>query len=154
MKKLIFLLVIIVFSFNGLKAQETKNEIVLGLRVNPSITWNQNSAPEAGFSLNVENGYTLNHTYLSIGYSPVNNVIYTFNEHWLTSFESKIPLAVVGVLGNDFKNNEAFWQAGIDVGLNKGKAMAALLIGSNFSKYEPAFQLSFTIPFDLSLKKW
>jgi len=57
-------------------------------------------------------------------------------------------------LGNDFKINEVFWQAGIDIGLNHGKAMAALLIGSNFSKYEPSFQLSFTIPFDLSLHKW
>jgi hypothetical protein len=149
MKKIIFLLMIVLLSLRVV-AQETKNEIVLGLRVNPSITWNQNAAPEAGFSLNIENGYTLNHTYLSIGYSPVNNVIYTFNEHWLTSF----PIAVVGVLGNDFKNNEAFWQAGIDVGLNQEKAMATLLIGSNFSKYEPSFQLSFTIPFDLSLKKW
>ena len=152
-KKLIFLSVIVLLSLRVV-AQETKNEMVLGLRVNPSITWNQNAAPEAGFSLNVENGYTLNNAYLSIGYSPVNNVIYSFNEYWITSFKSRIPVAVVGVLGNDFHKNESFWQAGIDIGLNKGKAMAALLIGSNFSKYEPAFQLSFTIPFDLSLTKW
>jgi len=80
MKKLLLLLVIFAFSFSEVMAQE-KNEMVLGLRFNPSITWNQGSTPEAGISLNIEHGYILNHTYLSLGYSPVNNVLYSFNEY-------------------------------------------------------------------------
>lgn len=164
MKNLIFLSIIvaIIFFATTVSAQSTEtkiaepttnNSFVLGVRINPYVSWSSGEAVE-GISLHIESGYTFKKMYWAIGYTPANKNLYSFNSYSITGLDSKIPFNIVGIIGQNLETGKTNWRIGPSFKLKDGLVSAHVLIAGDFAGKNPFWILSIALPVNLPPWKW
>ncbi|MAT59425.1 MAG: hypothetical protein CMF23_15745 [Ignavibacteriae bacterium] len=115
-----------ILSFNTISAQEAENyKIIMGVRLNPLVIYDFEGGRKELFRLHAEVGALLNkRTYLSAGYTPFTNSIYSFNEYWFISFDNPLPISAVISAEYMFDSEKFILQGGPNFKLNGGNVFA------------------------------
>ena len=123
--KLFFSLILLI-SFSSLRSQDMENyKIIAGVRLNPLIVYNFEGGREEFFRLHAEVGALLKkRTYISFGYTPFMNSVYSFNEYWFIPFNKPLPISAVISAEYMIDNNKFIFQTGPNFKLKGGNVFA------------------------------
>jgi hypothetical protein len=145
MKKIVVLLILSLSFSKMLFAQESSFMVITGLRVNPMVVIDSDGNRQEFTRLHTEIGTLLNQKiYLSVGYTPFVNSIFTFNEYWFLDFKSSLPISVVGILEHNFDKDKSFYNLGFNFKLKNGNGI--VMVGSQFEKFDPIYKVGAFIP--------
>ncbi len=122
----IIIALITVIAFSSIHSQDGDNyKIIAGVRLNPLIVYNLEGGREEYFRLHAEVGALLKkRTYLSVGYTPYLNSVYSFNEYWFIPFSKPLPISVVISAEYMIDNNKFLLQGGPNIKLKGGNIFA------------------------------
>ncbi|VAX25552.1 hypothetical protein MNBD_IGNAVI01-3049 [hydrothermal vent metagenome] len=123
--KVLFIITVLM-SFSSIHSQETENyKIIAGVRLNPLIVYNLEGGREEFFRLHAEIGALLKkRTYISVGYTPFMNSVYSFNEYWFIPFDKPLPISAVISAEYMIDNNKLILQGGPNIKLMGGNVFA------------------------------
>ncbi len=123
--KLFFAFALLI-SFSSLYSQEAENyKIIAGARLNPLIIYNFEGGREEFFRLHAEIGALLKkRTYISFGYTPFMNSVYSFNEYWFIPFNKPLPISAVISAEYMIDDNKFILQGGPNFKLMGGNIFA------------------------------
>ena len=124
--KIFFGAIMFILSLNSISAQEAENyKIIGGVRLNPLLVYDFEGGREEFFRLHTEIGALLKkRTYLSIGYTPYINSIYSFNEYWFIPFDKPLPISAVISAEYMIDDNKFVLQGGPNFKLKGGNVFA------------------------------
>jgi len=117
---------VVIMSFSSIHSQEAENyKIIAGVRLNPLIIYNLEGGREEFFRLHAEVGALLKkRTYISVGYTPYLNSVYSFNEYWFIPFDKPLPISAVISAEYMIDNNKFILQGGPNLKLMGGNIFA------------------------------
>jgi len=123
--KTLFVLVVLI-SFSSVLSQEGENyKIMAGVRLNPLLVYNLEGGREEFFRLHAEVGALLKkRTYISVGYTPYVNSVYSFNEYWFIPFDKPLPISAVISAEYMIDDNKFILQGGPNFKLMGGNVFA------------------------------
>ena len=152
MKKIVVLLIFSLSFSKMLFAQESSFMVITGLRVNPMVVIDSDGNRKEFTRLHTEIGTLLNQKiYLSAGYTPFVNSVFTFNEYWFLDFKSSLPISVVGIMEHSFDNDKSYYNLGFNFKLKNGNGI--VMVGSQFEKFDPIYKVGAFIPLSWILYK-
>jgi len=148
MKKGLVFLIFFLFVINT-QCQENKDSakflLVGGLRIFPFFTTDFNDFKAEFVRVNLEVGGLINQRiYTSIGYTPIANTIYSFNEYWFVGLHRKNPVSAVVEV--DYSPNTGTFVYNIGLGFQKGFANAKILMYSDFAEFNPRLKIGVIFP--------
>jgi len=150
LKKLLLLCAMIFGMTNISVAQEPSFVFVTGMRINPMVVIDSNGNKMEFTRLHTEVGTLLNQKiYLSVGYTPFVNNVFTFNEYWFSGFKNRLPVSIVGTLEHNFDNDKSFYNLGFNFKLKNGNGI--VMVGSQFVKFDPIYKIGAFIPLSFVL---
>lgn len=145
MKKILLIFITAFGIIQNLPAQESSFILKSGLRINPMVVIDSDGNKTEFTRLHTEIGSLLNqNVYLSVGYTPFVNSMYTFNEYWFLGFDSSLPISVVSILEHNFDKKKSFYNVGFNFKLNNGNGI--VMVGSQFENFDPIYKIGAFIP--------
>lgn len=148
MKRVVFLFMFIVLgsTINAQQKHDTAKIIIVGgLRIFPFFTTDFNDFKAEYVRVNIEVGSLINQKfYVSLGYTPIGNSYYTFEEYWFIGLDRKNPVAVVGEI--DYCPNTGRFVYNLGFGFQKGFANAKVLMYSGFGEFKPRLKIGVIFP--------
>ena len=149
----IFTFLLLAFALHAHGQGEKPLQLVGGLRLNPSVSYNEEGR-SAGFAMHAEIGVSYNSKwYYALGYTPINNSVYSFNQYWITDFKKKIPFAPTLIAVYNVPDKQSSAALGFNVAFNGGKHFGGLFISSPFNKWDLSLILSAVVPLNLTFYK-
>lgn len=131
-------------------AQESTFMVVTGMRINPMVVIDSDGNRQEFTRLHTEVGTLLNQKfYLSVGYTPFVNSVFTFNEYWFSGFKNRLPVSIVGILEHNFDNDKSFYNIGFNFKLKNGNGI--VMVASQFEKFDPIYKIGAFIPLSFVL---
>lgn len=150
MKKLLLFFVLAFGIPNMLTAQESPFLLVTGMRINPMVVIDSDGNKMEFTRLHTEIGTLLNQKiYLSVGYTPFVNSVFTFNEYWFSGFKNRLPVSIVGILEHNFNNEKSFYNVGFNFKFKNGNGI--VMVGSQFEQFDPIYKIGAFIPLSFVL---
>ena len=150
MKKLLLVFMLLFVTSNVSVAQDPSFVVLVGLRINPMFVIDSHGNKKVFTRIHTEVGTLLNQkVYLSVGYTPFVNTIFTFNEYWFSGFKNRLPVSIVGILEHNFDNDKSFYNIGFNFKLKNGHAI--LMAGSQFESFDPIYKVGAFIPLSFVL---
>lgn len=127
--KILFkVLTIFLIAFSSINAQEKENlKIIAGIRVNPLVIYDFEGGRKEFVRLHGEIGALINkRTYLSVGYTPFTNSIYSFNEYWFIPMDKLLPISAVISAEYMFDEDKFILQGGPNIKFTGGNGFIFL----------------------------
>ena len=148
---LLFVIVTVIWS-NRIFSQEPSLVVIGGMRINPMVVYNSKGDRFEFTRVHTEIGALKNkNTFVSIGYTPFVNSIYTFNEYWFFDLNSPRPISLVSVIEYNFDNDKAFYNFGFNFKFKGGNGI--ILWGSRFEAFDPMLKVGAFLPMSWVLFK-
>lgn len=145
MKKILLVFITAFGMIQNSTAQESTFILKGGLRINPMVVIDSHGNKKEFTRLHTEIGSLLKQNiYLSVGYTPFVNGVYTFNEYWFLGFDSSLPISVVGILEHNFDKKKTFYNVGFNFKFNNGNGI--VMVGSQFESFDPIYKIGAFIP--------
>jgi hypothetical protein len=128
-----------------LPAQESNFKLIGGMRINPMVVIDSKGIKTEFTRLHTEIGAMVKkRIYLSAGYTPFVNGVYTFNEYWFSGFKNRLPVSLVGILEHNFDSEKSFYNLGFNFKLENGNWI--VMVGSQFEKFDPIYKIGAFVP--------
>lgn len=145
MKKILLMFITAFGIIQNSPAQENSFILKGGMRINPMVVIDSDGNRQEFTRLHSEIGTLLNQRiYLSAGYTPFLNSVFTFNEYWFLGFDSALPVSVVGILEHNFDKEKSFYNVGFNFKFKNGNGI--VMVGSQFEDFDPIFKIGAFIP--------
>lgn len=133
-------------------SQESSLVVIGGMRINPMVVYDFKGNRTEFTRIHTEIGALKNKkAFVSVGYTPFINSIYTFNEYWFFDLNSTRPISFVSVLEYNFDNDRAFYNFGFNFKFKGGNGI--ILWGSRFDTFDPALKIGAFLPMSWVLYK-
>jgi hypothetical protein len=131
--KYTYILFSILFITSFVNAQEKeKYRLITGIRVNPLVIYNFDGTRKEFVRIHGEIGTLINkQTYLSVGYTPFTNSVYTFNEYWMIPLDKPFPISAVISAEYLFDNKKLVLQGGPNFKFKGGNGFIFLFTPAN-----------------------
>ena len=133
-------------------AQEPSLIVIGGMRINPMVVYDSEGNRSEFTRIHTEIGALKNkNTFVSVGYTPFLNSVYTFNEYWFFDLNSPRPISLVSVIEYNFDNDKAFYNFGFNLKFKGGNGI--ILWGSRFDAFDPMLKIGAFLPMSWVLYK-
>lgn len=151
--KAIFPVIMFLLSVEAINAQENKNyKLLMGVRLNPLVIYDFEGGRKELFRLHAEVGALLNERiYISAGYTPFTNSIYSFNEYWFIPFDKPLPVSAVISTEYMFDDEKLILQGGPNFKFNGGNGFLFLFTPAD--KIDWGLKVGVFIPINIILGK-
>lgn len=148
--KAALLIFVTILLSNRAFSQEPSLIVISGMRINPMVVYDSEGNRTEFTRIHTEVGTLLNQkVYLSVGYTPFVNSIFTFNEYWFSGFKNRLPVSIVGFLEYNFDKEKSFYNVGFNFKFKNGNGI--VMIGSQFDTFDPAYKIGAFIPLSFVL---